>query len=52
MQGEAAVVACVRLVQKLGADGQPQTVASEETRIWQRQTGGWRHVHFHRSAIA
>jgi hypothetical protein len=22
----------------------------EETRVWQRQNGRWKHVHFHRSA--
>lgn len=49
VMGDAAVVAYVRLVQKLDAAGQPQTVATEETRVWQRQASGWRHVHFHRS---
>lgn len=49
VMGDAAIVAYVRLVQKLDAAGQPQTVATEETRVWQRQAGGWRHVHFHRS---
>lgn len=46
---DAAVVSYVRLVQKIGPDGTPQTAASEETRVWQRQAGRWRHVHFHRS---
>jgi calcium/calmodulin-dependent protein kinase (CaM kinase) II len=51
--GEAgAVVAYVRLVQRLGTDGAPQTVAIEETRVWQRIDGGWRHVHLHRSPLA
>lgn len=45
---DAAVVSYVRLVQKL-ADGAPVTVATEETRVWQRRDGKWRHVHFHRS---
>ncbi|HQU42236.1 MAG: DUF4440 domain-containing protein [Planctomycetia bacterium 21-64-5] len=45
---EAAVVSYVRLVQK-AAEGGPVTIATEETRVWQRRDGQWRHVHFHRS---
>ncbi|HEY2883348.1 MAG TPA: DUF4440 domain-containing protein [Pirellulales bacterium] len=45
----AAVVAYVRLTQKLDAAGNPTTVAIEETRVWHRDGGRWRHVHFHRS---
>jgi calcium/calmodulin-dependent protein kinase (CaM kinase) II len=48
--GEAAVVTYVRLNQRVGADGVPFTSAFEETRVWQRRDGRWRHVHFHRSA--
>ena len=44
-----AVISYVRLVQKLDAAGAPVTSVCEETRVWQRQTAGWRHVHFHRS---
>jgi Calcium/calmodulin dependent protein kinase II association domain len=47
---DAALVAYVRLVQRLGSDDKPVTVASEETRVWQRFDGQWKHVHFHRSA--
>lgn len=47
--GDAAVVAYVRLNQRLDAQGQPVVTAVEETRIWQRRDGRWRHVHFHRS---
>lgn len=50
IMGEAAVVTCVRLVQKTGPEGQPATIVYEETRIWQRIDGRWRHKHFHRSA--
>ena len=25
--------------------------AFEETRVWQRRDGRWRHVHFHRSPV-
>jgi calcium/calmodulin-dependent protein kinase (CaM kinase) II len=52
LMGDTAVVAYVRLVQRLGADGLPLTAATEETRVWHRQDGAWRHVHFHRSPIA
>jgi ketosteroid isomerase-like protein len=48
--GDVAVIAYVRLNQRLDAQGKPFTVAVEETRVWQRQAGGWKHVHFHRSA--
>jgi len=50
VMGDVAVVAYVRLVQALGADGSPRTAVFEETRVWQRRKGRWRHVHFHRSA--
>jgi calcium/calmodulin-dependent protein kinase (CaM kinase) II len=46
---DAAIISYVRLVQKLAAGGNPVTVATEETRVWQRCDGRWRHVHFHRS---
>jgi calcium/calmodulin-dependent protein kinase (CaM kinase) II len=29
--------------------GKPVTSRCEETRVWERQNGAWRHVHFHRS---
>jgi calcium/calmodulin-dependent protein kinase (CaM kinase) II len=48
--GDTAVVSYIRLVQKLDASGGPVTVATEETRVWQKRPQGWRHVHFHRSA--
>jgi calcium/calmodulin-dependent protein kinase (CaM kinase) II len=46
---DAAVVSYVRLTQSVDAAGAPQTSRVEETRVWQRQNGHWRHVHFHRS---
>lgn len=49
MMGDVAVIAYVRLTQKIGDSGRPVTVAMEETRVWQRQKSGWKHVHFHRS---
>lgn len=51
MMGDAAVIAYVRLVQSVNMLGEPETRASEETRVWQRIEGRWRHVHFHRSPI-
>lgn len=48
--GDVAIVTYVRLNQRLGADGKPVTTAGEETRVWHRQNGRWRHVHFHRTA--
>jgi ketosteroid isomerase-like protein len=47
--GDAAVVSYVRLNQKLDTNGQPVTSAVEETRIWHKSGGQWKHVHFHRS---
>ena len=46
---DAAVVSYVRLVQFQDAGGQPQTAQFEETRVWQKVDGKWKHVHFHRS---
>lgn len=50
VMGDVAVVSYVRLNQRTGADGSPATRAVEETRVWQKQNGAWKHVHFHRSA--
>ena len=47
--GAVAVIAYVRLNQRVGPDGVPCTRSVEETRVWQRQEGQWKHVHFHRS---
>jgi calcium/calmodulin-dependent protein kinase (CaM kinase) II len=49
IMGDVAVVSYVRLVQRTDTSGVPSTSRSEETRVWQRQAGQWRHVHFHRS---
>jgi calcium/calmodulin-dependent protein kinase (CaM kinase) II len=46
---DVAVVTYVRLNQRVG-EGVPTTTATEETRVWHRRDGRWRHVHFHRSA--
>jgi hypothetical protein len=43
-------VTFIRLVQVEDQSG-VRTESFEETRIWQRVDGDWRHVHFHRSVI-
>jgi calcium/calmodulin-dependent protein kinase (CaM kinase) II len=52
VMADSAVVSYIRLVQRVQADGTPVTAAFEETRVWQRNSGRWRHVHFHRSVGA
>ncbi len=47
--GDAAVVCYVRLLQMQDDAGKAVVHRFEETRVWQRQSSGWRHVHFHRS---
>jgi calcium/calmodulin-dependent protein kinase (CaM kinase) II len=44
-----ALVAYVRLTQTLDDAGRPMTKSCEETRLWQKIDGHWKHVHFHRS---
>ncbi len=52
IMGDAALVCYVRLTQSLDASGAPVTRSVEETRVWHRQNGVWKHVHFHRSPVA
>jgi calcium/calmodulin-dependent protein kinase (CaM kinase) II len=49
---DAAVLSYVRLTQSLDPNGAPQTGRMEETRVWQKMDGHWKHVHFHRSGNA
>jgi calcium/calmodulin-dependent protein kinase (CaM kinase) II len=49
LMGDVAIVAYYRLTQFVDGDGHAGTRGTEETRVWQRQNGRWRHVHFHRS---
>jgi calcium/calmodulin-dependent protein kinase (CaM kinase) II len=51
MGEEAAVVSYVRLNQRINTAGEPTVSAVEETRVWERIDGQWRHVHFHRSLV-
>jgi calcium/calmodulin-dependent protein kinase (CaM kinase) II len=48
---EGAVVSYVRLNQRVNAAGEPYVSAVEETRVWERIQGEWKHVHFHRSPL-
>ena len=51
MLADVAIVSYVRLNQRVTADRSPVTTRFQETRIWQRQDGKWKHVHFHRSTM-
>jgi calcium/calmodulin-dependent protein kinase (CaM kinase) II len=51
VMGDVAVLAYVRLNQRVGGEGVAATTGAAETRVWQRQGGRWKHVHFHRSPI-
>jgi ketosteroid isomerase-like protein len=50
VMGDVAVVTYVRLTQRIDVAGHDSVSAVSETRVWQRQGSGWKHVHFHRSA--
>lgn len=51
IMGDTAVVTYIRLSQRVSPDKIPSTQGFEETRVWQRRNGEWKHVHFHRSAL-
>ena len=50
MGDSAAILSYVRLTQSLDASGVPTISRVEETRVWEKIDGQWKHVHFHRSA--
>ncbi|MEX2286222.1 MAG: DUF4440 domain-containing protein [Planctomycetaceae bacterium] len=52
LMGDCAVVTYVRLTQRWPQNGSPTSAATDETRVWQRQHGVWKHVHFHRSRVS
>lgn len=47
--GDVGVASFVRLNQRIAADGTPVVRVVEETRVWQKKHGAWKHIHFHRS---
>ena len=49
LMGDSAIVCYTRLTQVVDAGNAPVTKAVEETRVWQKIDGQWKHVHFHRS---
>lgn len=46
---EAALLCYIRLTQYTDGSGAAHTSKVEETRVWQKIEGQWKHVHFHRS---
>lgn len=52
VMGDVALLAYVRINQRVNADGAPSSGLFAETRVWERRDGQWRHVHFHRTAVA
>lgn len=49
MMGDVALVCYTRLTQVYDASGGAVTKSVEETRLWQKIAGKWKHIHFHRS---
>ena len=49
---DSAVVSYVRLTQRVQPNAGPVSLRQNETRVWQKRDGRWRHVHFHRSPCA
>jgi hypothetical protein len=52
LMGDSAVLCYARLTQSLDAAGEVHISRVEETRVWQKIGGEWKHVHFHRSGNA
>ncbi len=48
--GDSAVVCYIRLIQRMGSDG-PETVRSNETRVFEKAAGQWVCVHFHKTPV-
>ena len=49
LMGDVGIVCYTRLTQTHDASGAAITKSVEETRVWQKKDGQWKHVHFHRS---
>jgi calcium/calmodulin-dependent protein kinase (CaM kinase) II len=52
VMGEVAVLSYFRLTQVHDEQGRFSSAGTEETRVWQKKDGQWKHVHFHRSPVA
>jgi calcium/calmodulin-dependent protein kinase (CaM kinase) II len=48
---ESACIAYILLLQFIDRNGQPQSVRTEETRVWHKKDSRWQCVHFHRSGM-
>ncbi|CAF0956078.1 unnamed protein product [Rotaria sordida] len=48
---ESACIAYILLLQYIDRNGQPQSVRTEETRVWHKKDTRWQCVHFHRSGM-
>jgi len=48
--GDSAVVCYIRLIQRMGPDG-PETIRSNETRVFEKAAGQWVCVHFHKTPV-
>ena len=49
LMGDVGLIAYTRVGQSCGEDGVPTSSTCQETRVWQKIGGKWKHVHFHRS---
>lgn len=49
LMGDVAVVSYVRITQLVNSGSGPVSARCEETRVWEKQSGEWKHVHCHRS---
>ena len=52
VMGDVAVLSYFRLTQVHDEQARFSSAGTEETRVWQKQDGKWKHVHFHRSPVA
>jgi calcium/calmodulin-dependent protein kinase (CaM kinase) II len=49
---ESACIAYILLLQFIDRNGQPQSIRTEETRVWHKKDTRWQCVHFHRSGMS
>lgn len=48
---DVALICYVRLTQQATAEKSFKTSGCSETRVWHKQNGQWKHVHFHRTPL-